>query len=89
MLAGTARESVSARTALHARAWAKMAREARSFWLSSDLHGPEIELDAAAIKRNGVPLLGHERTLRQVVVMKPAWSVRPDERMSALGQKQT
>ena len=41
MLAGTARETVSARTALHARTWTKMARKARSFWLSSDLHGPK------------------------------------------------
>ena len=38
MLAGTTRESVSARTALHARTWAKMARKARPFWLSSHLH---------------------------------------------------
>jgi hypothetical protein len=41
MLAGTARETVSARTALHARTRAKMARKARSFWLSSDLHDPK------------------------------------------------
>ena len=32
---------VSARTALHARTRAKMARKARSFWLSSDLHDPK------------------------------------------------
>jgi len=39
MLVGTPRETVSARKALHARTWAKMARKARSFWLSSDSHG--------------------------------------------------
>jgi len=38
MLAGTAGETVSARTALHARTWAKMARKAPSLWLSGDLH---------------------------------------------------
>ena len=41
LLAGTARDTVSARTALHARTRAKMARKARSFWLSSDLLGPK------------------------------------------------
>ena len=38
-LAGTARDAVSARTALHARTRSKMARKTRSFQLSSDLHG--------------------------------------------------
>ena len=41
LLAGTARDTVSARTALHARTRAKMARKARSFWLSRDLHSPK------------------------------------------------
>ena len=57
MLAGTAGETVSARTALHARTGAKMARKARSsFWLSSDLYGPKIESHASPIKRNVTPL---------------------------------
>ncbi|MGB9412557.1 MAG: hypothetical protein WCB26_15280, partial [Pseudolabrys sp.] len=45
LLAGTARKKVSARTTLHARAWTKMARKARSFWLSKRFTRFEIELD--------------------------------------------
>ena len=41
LLAGTTRDTVSARKALHARTRAKMARKARSFRLSGDLHGAQ------------------------------------------------
>src|SRR6185295_9197875 len=37
ILAGTTREAISARTTLHARTRAEMARQARSVWLNTDL----------------------------------------------------